>query len=384
MKTRVAAVTLLALLVAGCQRRPAPGEDPSASTTRAVGSAEPSIAAPHPTPAASAAPSASTAELTRPPLPAPERAPALPSALVAKPPRPPTAVNAGFRGPVDASRDAEWIARLASAPITEIVRNPGGATLTMRVRFADGNRAVFKPDQTHSASNFRSEIAAYHVDRVMGFGRTAVVVGRNVGFGHLLDHLEHSGADPAYIERFKSEVKSKNGIVPGAMIAWHSGKLANAEPPHGWPSEPADAGTASPERQLEWSDMTVFDFLIDNTDRWSGGNVLSLGSGGPLIFLDNAAGFSSYRASRGETSESRLKLLCRFRRATRDSLVAVGPAAEPEHRLGAVLRRSLALDPLAPVLGERHFSAIDERVKKLIDHIDGCIDELGEKVVLAP
>jgi glycosaminoglycan xylosylkinase len=376
---------VIAMVALGCQRRPAPGEDAPASGERVV-SPSATASAP-PVLVASAPPSASVsaASAKPPPLPEPERPPAPPTALLAAPPAPDANENAGFRGPVAPSKDGAWLARLASAPIVEIVKNPGGATLTLRVRFADGERAVFKPDQSHSASNYRSEIAAYHVDRLLGFGRTAAVVGRTIGYGHLRDHLEHQVVDADYLARFTREVKSKNGRVAGAMIAWHSGRLSDASPPPDWRAGLRKKDAPPPEvaaRLGEWTDLEVFDLLIDNTDRWSGGNVLALGQGGPLIFLDNAAGFASYRASRGESLLSRLEPICRFRRATRDALRAVGPDAP--RRLGEALRRSLAKDPLAPVLGERHFAAIDERVAKLLTHIDACVSELGEDVVLLP
>ena len=379
---------LFALILAACDRRGPPGAELEASAPASSATPSPTELSSATAAMASAGPPApSGTSAARPPAPAPEKSPPAPAALVKGPPRPATGAHAGFRGPVDASKDGAWLERLASGPIAEIVRNTGGATLTLRVRFADGSRAVFKPEQKHSASNYRAEIAAYHVDRLLGFGRTAAVVGRSIGFEHLLGHLEHSGADEKWLERFQNEVISKNGRVSGAMIAWHAGRLANAEPPKGWTAglksrDPVPESIAA--RLPEWSDLMVFDFVIDNTDRWSGGNVLSLGTGGPLIFLDNASSFAAWRASKGETTASLIEPICRFRRATLDALVAVGPAASAEHELSAELRRSLAKDPLAPVLGESQLTAVDRRIERLLQHIDQCKAALGEQIVLLP
>jgi hypothetical protein len=286
---------------------------------------------------------------------------------------------------VDPGKDAAWLARLAGAPITEIVRNPGGATITLRVRFADGHRAVLKPEQKHSASSYRGEIAAYHLDRIVGFARTAAVVGRSVGYPHLIDQLEATNAEPDFIERVKHEVPVRDGRVAGAMIAWHAGRLSSAEPPKGWTDglrsrDPVPEEVA--KRLPEWSDLVVFDFLIDNTDRWSGGNVLCLG-GGPLIFLDNASSFAPWRSARGETTLARLSPICRFRRATVDALRALGPTVPPEVRLSARMERSLANDPLAPVLGKKQLAALDERVARLLEHVDTCVAELGAEIALS-
>ena len=373
---------LLVALALGCERRAPPSADPPAATV-VVPSSPAAEPAPGPPPDASV-PGPSTSTSAR-PRPAPERPPAAPSALLGGLPRPAGASHAGFAGPVDPSKDATWLARLASAPISEVTRNPGGATITLRVRFSDGSRAVFKPEQKHSASNFRGEIAAYHLDRIVGFARTAAVVGRTIGYPHLLEHLEASEADPKFIERVREEVPARDGRVAGAMIAWHAGRLVSAEPPKGWTDglrskEPPSETLV--KRLPEWSDLVVFDFLIDNTDRWSGGNVLSLG-GGALIFLDNASSCAPRRASRGETTIARLSPICRFRRATVTALRALGPEAAAGARLGARLASTLAADPLAPVLSPGQVAAVDVRVERLLEHVKRCEAELGEELVLS-
>jgi hypothetical protein len=269
---------------------------------------------------------------------------------------------------VDVAKDRAWVTRLASAPISAIKRNSGGTSLTLRVRFDDGERAVWKPEQKKGAGSFRSEIAAWHLDRLLGFGRTAVVVGRSIGKSHLLAQLDHADTDPDFMTRLETELVEHDGRVAGAMIAWHPGVLTGAEPPKDW-MDP-DAGVTE-ARLYEWSDMVVFDFLIDNTDRWSGGNILSLGKGGPLIFLDNAAGFSPGRAARNEMLGSRLAPVCQFRKHTLDALTELAE----KKTLGSALLASLAKDPLAPVLSERHASAIDTRLAHLVDHVRGCRNE---------
>ncbi|MEB2310725.1 MAG: hypothetical protein OZ921_08055 [Sorangiineae bacterium] len=274
----------------------------------------------------------------------------------------PLAVNAGFAGPVDVTRDAAWLARLATSPIARATRNRGGATVTLRLTFTDGARAVFKPEQTHSAGNYRAEIAAYHLDRLLGFGRTAPVAGRRVAREWLRASLAASGADAAWLERFDREVVARDGLVAGAVVAWHEGRLVPVEPPRGWTESVPDELRA---RVPEWSDLTVFDYLIDNPDRQSGGNVLALGRAGGLIFLDNAAGFTDARARAGFSLEKRLAPLCWFRPETVAAL-RHSPA------LGGALERSLASDALAPVLAERHYAALDTRAARVLAHVDEC------------
>jgi hypothetical protein len=351
------------VFVVGCQARQDDAGPPRQTRVVAASASDTASAVPSETapPLASASSSPRTPRIP----PAPEPAPALPQALLDALPKPLLSQHAGFEGPVDPKKDREWVARLASAPIVAIKRNTGGMGLTLRVRFADGQRAVWKPDQKKGAGSFRSEIAAWHLDRLLGFGRTAVVVGRSIGKSHVLAQLDHADTAPEAMARFEAELVEHDGRVQGAMIAWHDRTLANAEPPKNW--EWPDAGVTE-ARIFEWSDMVAFDFLIDNTDRWSGGNVLSLGKDGPLVFLDNAAGFSPGRAQRNEMLSSRLESVCRFRPKTEDSLTRL---AEKE-TLGSALLSSLAHDPLAPVLSERHATALDGRLGKLVEHFRAC------------
>jgi hypothetical protein len=304
--------------------------------------------------------------------------PPVPSALVAEPPEPHGRPHAGFRGPVERADDGAWLARLASGPIASVRHNGGGTSLTLRVTFHDGRRAVFKPAQRLPSSNHRAEIAAYHVDRTLGFGRTAPVAGRRISIAYLESEL---ASDAPALERLRSEVSSQGGLVEGAMIAWHSSPLVLADVPTGFRADLRATAHTGPGRTRELaalSDLLVFDFLIDNTDRFSGGNVLASGKkDGPLVFLDNASAFLPGRARAGATLARTLDGVCRFPPATLAALAALTPPT-----LSTTLGASLARDPLAPVLDPKTLGAIDARVTALLAHVAACRAEHGEAVVL--
>jgi hypothetical protein len=287
-------------------------------------------------------------------------------------------VVSGTSGPIDPGDDGVWLGRLRDAGITEVTRNGGGTSLTLRVRFSDGARAVFKADQRSGSSNYRAEIAAYHLDRRLGLGRVAPVAGRALPLGWLRGQL---AADPATLARFDREVITDGNQVWGALIAWHSKTPTVAEPPAGWQNRMSPPDPGEPREQiLAWSDLVLFDALIDNTDRWSGGNVMTLGPGGPLIFLDNASAFLGHRARQKAFLTRPLSQVCRFRRATVEALRAVGPAAPPERRLAALLASSLGGDKAAPVLSAVHLEALEVRLERVLQHIEGCQDRYGEQV----
>jgi hypothetical protein len=344
--------------------RPSAAPPRDAPVVAAATSSAPSVPAPSVVPPALASTSRA---------PARDRPPPVPSSLVAAPPRP--IGGATFlSSAVDPDADPVWIARLASAPIVDLRWNGGGTSVTLRATFADGRRAVMKPAQTRSSSNHRGEIAAYHVDRLVGFGRTAVVVGRRVPRG-LIEQATMSDSERARVE---AEV-ARESTVEVAMIAWHDGPLVDDTPPR-------DALVAGPPlspdlalRVAAWSDLHAFDFLIDNTDRWSGGNVLAKGKGGPLVFLDNASSFLPGRARARSTMSKDLAPVCRFSAATVARLRAL---ASVDSSLSAALRDSLAKDPLAPVLDDLTRQAIDTRLRSLITHVDECVRAHGEAAVV--
>ncbi len=376
----------------------APPATPSSTTPRwrpsaAARPGAPPSATPSSGAAAAAAPSAGA---TPPPL----AREALPASATPPPLGP---VRAEPAGPVHLPEDAERWRALATLPITSAAPNAGGATLTLRLRLADGSRALFKPAQRHSASNHRAELVAYHLDRALGLGRVAVVVGTRLPRAALRAWLAERGAQAAWLARYDAELRDEAGWVEGALIDWHAGRLvalpmhardaaalalpSAPEPsPEGGLPPPLDGGAAeggappwSPARLAELSDLIVFDALLDNTDRWSGGNVLALGEQGPMIFLDNAAGLS--RRSLGlERPPLRLaQRVCRWRRSTVAALRAFAP---PSEGLGAWLARSLRGDPLALGVSAQQLAWVEQRAGLVLAQVERCLAREGEARVL--
>ncbi|MGB8332042.1 MAG: hypothetical protein WCE62_18085, partial [Polyangiales bacterium] len=117
------------------------------------------------------------------------------------------------------------------------------------------------------------------------------------------------------------------------------------------------------------------DYLTQNVDRWGGDftNVRSRGPGGPLIYLDNGAGFWLGDQRLG-LMEARLKALQRFRRST---IEAVRELEIP--RFEARLRE----DPLAPVLNAKQLQGLAQRRRAVLDHVNAMIARFGETQVFA-
>jgi len=178
--------------------------------------------------------------------------------------------------------------------------------------------------------------------------------GRDVDGGS--DHSaasEHSAAgDPA--ETIASDVAANERNDEGTQL------------PHA-PVEPDDA-----ERAAELSDLLVFDYLTQNTDRWGGGNanVLTRGAGGRIVFLDNAAGFPNTAAATTALMDSRLRVLQRFRRRT----VAALRALDVQQ-----LARRMESEPLAPILDARQLAHVGERRNTLLARVAEMEQRFGDE-----
>src|SRR5690606_33330899 len=124
----------------------------------------------------------------------------------------------------------------------------------------------------------------------------------------------------------------------------------------------------------ELSDLIVFDHLIQNVDRWGGAftNVRVRGSDGPLVFLDNGAGFWPQPSL--PLMNARLRHLERFRPATREALRRFDRGA---------LEAAMAEDALAPVLTDAQLDGLEARVAEVLAHFEAMHATHGDAVFLS-
>jgi len=334
--------------------------------------------------------------------------------------------DGGVRGPADGGDNGAvpvegaeaFLGEVPDAPLREALRHApplnvekgrGGRSLGFKITLQGGQKAYYKPEQTFSAANWFAEVAAYHLDRMLGLGRVPCVVSRQFPWAAL---EAAAGKDVR-----KSEViVSEDGMTRGAFVAWVQGTLMPLPETFGWerwvrvkywPStavspfqRPAvwkqqllvqkrmgsefrskalrqKLRTLNPEpdrddRPGELSDLIVFDYLIKNGDRWGGANVnvLTRGERGPLIFLDNGAGFEPGDHRPG-LMEARLHTLQRFRRSTIRALRALD--------LGRY-RARLAAESVQPVLTENQLEGLEVRRGAVLDWVDEMQRTHGEAI----
>uniref|UniRef100_A0AAV2KL82 FAM20 C-terminal domain-containing protein n=1 Tax=Knipowitschia caucasica TaxID=637954 RepID=A0AAV2KL82_KNICA len=271
----------------------------------------------------------------------------------------------------------------------------------------DLNLYYFSDFERHNA-----EIAAFHLDRVLGYNRIPPVVGRLINVtseireittdrklsrtffkspvGNVCFHgqCEYycSTEHPVCGQPHTLEV-SLAAFLPDLDLAprrsWRSPwrrsysrtKLAQWEKEPDYcdtvkQTPPYDQGT----RLVDVIDMAILDFLMSNMDRHHYETFETFGNETFLLHLDNGRAFGRHSVDEPSILTP-LKQCCRIRRST---LLRLRLLSHPSFRLSDVLRESLSQDPLsavAPLLSEAHLSALDRRLHTVLRAVRQCQDK---------
>ncbi|XP_034055942.1 extracellular serine/threonine protein kinase FAM20C isoform X2 [Gymnodraco acuticeps] len=311
---------------------------------------------------------------------------------------------------------------LARQRVLGAVQKTGGTQLKLLMSFPNYGQALLKPmRQSRDAetdvnlfyfSDFErhnGEIAAFHLDRLLGFNRIPPVVGRLINVTSEIREIttDHrlartfftspagnvcfygqceyycSAEHPVCGQPHSLEV-SLAAMLPDLSLArrrsWRSPwrrsysrtKLAM------WEKDPAYCDTVKQTppynhgtRLVDLIDMAILDFLMSNMDRHHYETFEKFGNETFLLHLDNGRAFG--RHSQDEpTILVPLKQCCRIRCST---LLRLRLLSLPGFRLSDVMRESLAQDPLAPLaplLSEGNLSALDRRLASVLQAVQTC------------
>ena len=285
--------------------------------------------------------------------------------------------------------DDQLLAPLAATKVTGIKLNHGGTSLSLRVDFASGARAAFKPQQIHPQSDPRREIAAYRIDRMLGIGHVAPAKAATFDLADLI------AAAPEDAREYTTQRLNDEAIVHGGKVSgevqWWIPEIRDAmigphriDEPLGmaeWvPYLQADNTTTAVPPELademaQLSTMIVFDVLIDNADRWTGNNTKCTGDQRTLYFMDNTLSFSQFTFGH----EANLKPLHSISRFSRKLVTRLRMLTY------ASVERAVESpdDPLAPLLHPEEIHALLARRDHLLRYIDDLRAELGDAAVLA-
>uniref|UniRef100_A0A8C2Z6T3 Family with sequence similarity 20 member C, like n=1 Tax=Cyclopterus lumpus TaxID=8103 RepID=A0A8C2Z6T3_CYCLU len=317
--------------------------------------------------------------------------------------------------------------QLATHRIVSAVQKSGGTQLKLVMSFSNYGEALFKPmkQERDEETNYNlyyfsdferhnAEVAAFHLDRVLGYRRVPPVVGRLVDVVSEIKDITtdlklaqtfftspvgsvcfygkcsyYCSTEHAVCGRPRLLEASLAAMLPDVSLearrSWRSpwrrsysrSKLAR------WESEPdyCSKVTKKPPynkgtRLVDFMDMVILDFLMGNMDRHHYETFEKFGNNTFLLHLDNGRAFG--RHSRDEPSIlAPLLQCCRIHRSTwlRLQLLSL-----PRYRLSDVMRASLSRDPLhivAPLLSELHLAALDRRLKTVLETVSRCLERRG-------
>ncbi|XP_065342178.1 extracellular serine/threonine protein CG31145 [Cloeon dipterum] len=312
---------------------------------------------------------------------------------------------------------------MATRKIVHVAQKDGGTQIKLVIDYDDGSQALFKPmrfprDTQTLPNHFyftdferhTAEIAAFHLDRILGFRRAMPVVGRvlnmtteiyNIGDAELLktffvspsDNLCFHGKCSYYCDTAHA-VCGNPDMLEGSFAAflpdkelgprkvwrhpwrrsYHKRRKAQWELDDEYCSlvrdiPPYDAG----RRMLDLADMAVFDFLTGNMDRHHYETFRPFGNATFPLHLDHGRGFG--KPYHDETScLAPIYQCCTIRRDTVANLLRFhnGPK-----KLSEAMRESMNRDPLSPILWEPHLAALDRRVQIVLMTVRDCVSRSG-------
>ncbi|KAG8556636.1 hypothetical protein GDO81_018147 [Engystomops pustulosus] len=313
---------------------------------------------------------------------------------------------------------------MSTQRILNSVQKPGGTQLKLLMTFPNYGQALFKPmkqerDQETPPDFFyfsdferhNSEIAAFHLDRILDFRRIPPVVGRLINITRDVRDLTTDKKlfktfyiSPANNVCFYGECSyycstehalcGKPDLLEGSVAAflpdtalakrkswrspwrrsYHKSKKADWETNPNYcetvkVTPPYDEGT----RLLDLIDLSLLDFFMGNQDRHHYETFEKFGNETFLLHLDNGRGFG--RHSQDDLSIlAPLQQCCRIKKSTLQRLELLD--TEP-YRLSDVMRESLSMDPLTPILSEPHLLALDRRLGIILNVVKECFKKEG-------
>jgi hypothetical protein len=221
---------------------------------------------------------------------------------------------------------------------------------------------------------------------MLGIGRVPPAFARSFTVAEIRGHLV-GGSGRSDPTRFEAEIRARGGRIAGAVSWWipdiDNTKLegTDVDKPESVAKWQAylKAGATIPTTARtvveQVSAMTLFDYLIDNVDRWSGNNIKRKPGTEQIYFMDNTMSFTPDPVGHRK-GQRYLYRVQTFSRALVGKLRAMTESD---------LRAALAVDggPFPWLLSDKQVRAILGRRRFALEYVDGLIAKHGEDAVLA-
>lgn len=272
-------------------------------------------------------------------------------------------------------KDELLLRRIRDSEIRKITVNRGGSSVSLRLHLTDGSSAAFKPDQVHYHSMPRKEIAAYRVNRLLGLSRVPPATHRIIPRAVLFRKI-HAGVWRK--RRLSEEINFSDDNTVAGVVSWWIPVLSFL-PMEEWEQRrrwylwlradvPIDEVNYKIAAQM--SAMMVFDYLIDNMDRFSGRNVRGNSTRDYLYFMDNTLSLFPRNPRGSRVARSGLYRTQRFSRRLYEKLRAL-----TEEKLRMELAKEK--DPPWPLLEESELQMLMRRRVYALRYMHRTIAQYG-------
>jgi hypothetical protein len=291
--------------------------------------------------------------------------------------------------PIDVAHDATGtflgmqdellIDRMRTAEVAQAKLNKGGSSISFRLDFADGSRAAFKPEQINPQTVPRKEVAAYRINRWLGFNMVPPATMRTFHRDDLVGKLPNENGFLA--ARINAEtIFDAEGFTRGEVSYWipvildsHLDTLDNVLSWWRWMTVGEEIPPERVNLMQQLSSLLLFDLLTNNSDRFSGGNLMTSKDGKVLFWMDNTFGFQV-------EPEGHLRCRTYLFRCQKFSRKTVAQLRGLDM---AELKRALASEP--GVLSEAEMASVIARKDVGLRYVDGLIAQFGaDKVLVFP
>ncbi|XP_031624803.1 extracellular serine/threonine protein CG31145-like [Contarinia nasturtii] len=318
---------------------------------------------------------------------------------------------------------------MATLPIAKVDEKDGGSQLKLTINYRNGMTALFKPkrcdinvpnpqNQIYFSEYERhnSEIAAFYVDRLLGFRRALPTTGRTI---NMITEIMNIGSSSLKQTFFKSPPPDENicftghcqqycdydtpvcgdgDQLEGSFMAYLPDDNVTDRRTYFHPYQRSYSMTKKAEWEtnpnycdevkgnfpmergrhlLDFIDTAILDFLIGNRDRHNY-QIFKIFSRAFHMHYDHGRSF-------GQPFYDDLSILapltqcCVIRVSTLKKLLNFHHGSKT---LSIALRESLKNDPVAPVLSEANFMALDRRVEEILKEVRKCIANKPAKGVI--
>ncbi|KAI8771228.1 glycosaminoglycan xylosylkinase [Biomphalaria glabrata] len=311
--------------------------------------------------------------------------------------------------------DRAILKAMSQGTITSADFGQRGTQLKLTLLIDNAQKVVFKPawyprDYVVTGTPYsgrdrhNGEIAAFYLGSLLGLRRIPLVIGRRIHFekeilpvstSRLITTFFEKDGESCFYGRCRycmgpeDGVCTTNGIIEGTLVLWMPSQFKLTLHKHPWSrtyregvqakwetdDHYCDKVKSSPyystgHRLLDIIDTCIFDYLIGNADRHHYETFEGY-EDSMLIMLDNGKSFGNPDIDEFSILAP-LYQCCQIRVTLWEKLLAMKDGI-----LSQVLAGILSVDPITPILTQKHLDALDRRLKTVLEQIHACIAEVG-------